>query len=340
VIRALIERLGIGRGPATADEWLARSKSMQFTPADKIKLEAWLAADSRRREEYERCLRVSALGVGLRERPDLVATMPLPSQFAADRAAGKTLATSRARAWLLPAGAAAAALVLSLLVVPRFGGEERTTMAATRHGEQRELPLPDGSRVYLNTDSAIQVAFSGGERRVRLTRGEGFFDVAREAGRPFVVEAGATEVRVVGTRFSVRSTEHGTDVIVSEGKVEVVPDTRAQTSATPAKVELVPGNALRVDRLENFVKIAAVDPERATSWRTGTIRFENASVAEVIAEVNRYAKTPFVIADESRLKDIRLSGAFKVADIESVRFVLKNGYGLDVFGDGGQIVIR
>lgn len=340
MIRALLDYFGVGT-PSTAEAWAARAMSMRFTPADRLKLDAWLAQDPKHREEYARYVRVSQIGAGMRERLDLVGTMRVYSGLTADHRAASKPKVSIRRHWLISSGAAVAATAVVLIAfVPRFGTEPSATVVATRHGEQRELPLPDGTRVYLNTDSALQVAFSDRERRVRLSRGEGFFDVTRDALRPFVVEAGHTEVRVVGTRFSVRSTEMGTDVIVSEGKVEVVPDVRAQTPAAPAKVELVPGNALRFDHRENFVMIAAVDPERATSWRTGSIRFENATLEEVIAEVNRYASTPFVIADESRIKEIRLTGTFKIGDVESVRFVLKDGYGLEAIKQDGRIAIR
>jgi transmembrane sensor len=341
VITALLDRLGLGtRSPSTAEEWLARSKSPYFTPSDQVRLEAWLARDPRHRREYERCLRVSQVSAGMRERLDRVSALSVYPQFQADRRprATKPFVTSH---WLVPLGlAVAASAAVLMFMIPRLGTEDRPTAVATRHGEQRELSLADGSRVYLNTDSAVQVAFSERERRVRLVKGEGFFDVTKDTNRTFVVEAGTTEVRVVGTRFSVRATNAGTDVIVSEGKVEVVPDIRAQSPSAPAKVELIPGNAMRFDRLENYVKVTAVDPERATSWRTGSIRFDGATVEEVIAEVNRYAKTPFVLADDSRVRDIRLSGTFKVGDMESVRFVLRDGYGLDAVTEDGRILIK
>lgn len=317
--------------PRTADEWLARAKSRRFTTGDQKALEAWLAASPDNQLAYERSERVSELGVGLKTRSDLVRAMPIYEELAHPQ---------RSRHWAVPAAVAAgvACMALFLAVSGRVGPSDSPLEMATAHGEQRQVRLADGTRVDLNTDTALKIAYSDSERRVHLDRGEGFFDVVKEA-RPFVVQSGTTEVRVVGTRFSVRATEVGTDVVVAEGKVDVVPDTRGQTAASPAKVELVPGNALRLDRRESFVRIAAIDPERVTAWRTGTIRFENATIPEVIAEVNRYARTPFVIDDDARTRDIRLSGSFRIGDLEAVRYVLKS-YGLESVNEDGRIVLR
>src|SRR5258708_63804 len=232
--------------------------------------------------------------------------------------------------WPLFAGAlagAAACTALLLFIVPRISTDATPSTIATDHGQRRQVSLADGTRVDVNTDSAVRILFSDRERRVVLEKGEAFFEVSRDpAARPFIVAVGKTEVRVVGTKFSVRASDIRTDVIVAEGKVEVVPDTTQDSPSVPAKVELVPGNSLRFDRRENQVQISSIDPQRATAWRTGVIDFDNATLPEVIAEVNRYASTPFLIEGE-RLDGIRLSGTFKVGDTESVRFALVDGFG-------------
>lgn len=339
MIRALLDGLAFHRFPTTAEGWFARAKSRPLTSAEHRQFAAWIASDSANRGEYERCLQVGQLWGRVKTRADLVKAMPAYQGLVHDRA-GHLVAT-RIVPWrvatALAIGGACVLVVLGLVL--RIGGDELPTQIATRVGEQRELPLQDGSRVHLNTDSSLTVAFSDRERRVLLARGEGYFDVTKDAdNRPFIVEVGNTEVRVVGTRFSVRATDAGADVIVSEGKVEVLPDTRRQSPSMPAKVELIPGNALHFDRRERLVRIAAVDPEVATAWRTGTIRFEDVPLMDMIGEVNRYASTPFVIADD-RIKAIRVSGSFRVGDIQSVRFALV-GFGIDATSEDGRIVLR
>jgi transmembrane sensor len=216
-----------------------------------------------------------------------------------------------------------------MVVLPRWKMEPASGSFHTAHGQQRELPLEDGTLVHLNTDSAVQVAFSDEERGVELSRGEAFFEVTKDRrGRPFVVRTGDTEVRVVGTKFSVRTSEGRTDVVVSEGRVQVIPNATHVLPSVPARVELVPGDALRFDRADNHMQIAAIDPRRATAWLTGSIDFDNAALEDVIVEVNRYTRTPFVIADD-RLRSLRLSGSFKVGDAGSVRFALKDAFGIE-----------
>ncbi|HST01503.1 MAG TPA: FecR domain-containing protein, partial [Usitatibacter sp.] len=238
-----------------------------------------------------------------------------------------------------PALAAVAVLGWALMLAIQ-APEASSQGYRTAHGEQKEIALPDGSIVHLNTDSSLQVAFSGAERGVALSRGEAYFEVVKESGgRPFVVYARGTQVRVVGTKFNVRSREDGTDVIVSEGKVEVLPDPSRVSPSVPAKVELVPGNALRFDPVEQRVLIAAVDPERATAWRGGTIDFDNVPLEEMIAEVNRYTATPFAIVD-NRIRRMKLSGTFRVGDADSVRFALRDGFGIEAIPRGDLVELR
>lgn len=342
MIRALLARLTTRPSPATPGEWYARSQAGSLTSDERRQFEAWLAARPENREAYARSARLAELGDGLRARADLVTEMPAYAALReATKASSRPLpAERRTLQWALGSALVAGAFAAAVLwVVPRAVAPDSPAQVATRHGEQRELPLEDGTRVHLNTDSSISVQFSDRERRVVLARGEGFFDVTKDAARPFVVQVGNTEVRVIGTRFSVRDSDAGVKVIVSEGKVEVVPNVRRHSPSIPTKVELAPGNALRFDRVRDEVRVAAVDPERATAWRTGMIDFDNATIEEVVAEVNRYAGKPLVIGHE-RIKPMRLSGSFKVGDVESVCFVLRDGFGVEPVVESGRILLR
>ncbi len=88
-------------------------------------------------------------------------------------------------------------------------------------GEQREIALADGSRVWLNTASAIDVHFDASERRLRLVTGEIFIDTARDAGRPFLVDTAQGRLRALGTRFNVRMEDGETRLAVYDGAVEI-----------------------------------------------------------------------------------------------------------------------
>src|SRR5262249_42283613 len=90
-------------------------------------------------------------------------------------------------------------------------------------GEQRQLTLEDGSRIFLNTATRVLVRYDKQARRIELKRGEAQFDVARNPQWPFIVRAGDREIRALGPPFVVRYNEHGTAVTLVEGKVSVTP---------------------------------------------------------------------------------------------------------------------
>lgn len=350
MMRALFEAVGLQRTPRTAEEWVARSQSRRLNAAEARRLQEWLSVEANQRE-FDRVRGIAQWGAILRASPETASKMAvypslrepaiLQSRAGGERhsRAGGNPVTFWPRLNVLTAGALCAAVVL-LLMVPRMSAVTPSGSVATARGEQRTVALEDGSQVVVNTDSSVQVSYSEGERRVLLTRGEAFFDVVKDpSGRAFVVQAGSTEVRVLGTKFSVRATDTRTDVIVSEGKVEVVPDAARSSPSAPAKVELIPGNALRIDRNENQVRIAAVDPQRATAWRTGIIFFEDTALEDVVAELNRYSARSYVISDD-RIKDIRMSGAFRIGDNEAVRFALKDAFGINASYEGDRILLR
>ena len=113
----------------------------------------------------------------------------------------------------------AAAAAIAVLLAPRLLSPRHT--AETAIGALQKLDLPDGSVALLNTDSAIDTAFTATERRVRIVRGEVFFTVAKDAARPFVVTAGTVAVRAVGTAFNVQRHHGSVEVLVTEGRVRV-----------------------------------------------------------------------------------------------------------------------
>jgi transmembrane sensor len=323
------------RLPSSAEDWIARMQSRPLTPEESDAFAAWLAADPAARAEYRRCEHVGRLGDRLRAMPHLVGAMPA---YALLKSPGTTRSESRWK-WSLGIAAAACAALVAVFVVPQFSTRPLQTVA-TLKGEQRELALDDGTKVHLNTDSVVRIDYQERERRIELAKGEAYFEVTKDReGRPFIVNAATTQVRVLGTKFSVRSTNNRTEVLVAEGKVEVLPDTARNAASVPAKVELVPGNVLRIDPEAQSVQMAAVNPDRVASWRSGTIEFDNATVEEVISEVNRYSKTPFVIADP-RVKDVRLSGTFKVGDTQSVRFGLLDGFRITSSLEKDRILLK
>lgn len=164
----------------------------------------------------------------------------------------------------------AAGIVFNTLVTPRGG--------------QYKLRLADGTTVYLNAQSSLRfpVAFEGKARKVEL-RGEGYFEVAQNPARPFVVElSGGKEVTVLGTRFDVRDYEDdpGAEATLLEGSVRVTDDGRSAVLALDERATLDPGGHLTVARDE--------EAETSIAWTKGLFRFNNLPLENVMRQLSRW----------------------------------------------------
>jgi transmembrane sensor len=180
---------------------------------------------------------------------------------------------------------------------------------STRIGEISSLRLDDGTQVRLNTDSKLRVRFSGGLRRVELVRGQAYFEVAHDTARPFVVAAGLADVRAVGTQFDVRRTGEEVRVVLAQGRVAVTGRQAGKDSWT-----LAPGQGLVLGGASAAPSPIPVDVAAATSWRTGTLTFHGATLAETVEELNRYSKTKIVLEDSAPRGQV-VNGAFQAGDV-------------------------
>lgn len=189
----------------------------------------------------------------------------------------------------------------------------------TEVGARQIVRLSDGSVLRLNTESRVEVRFSHGERRLVLRRGEAFFEVAHDVTRPFIVVAGDTRVRALGTKFDVRRTDGATQVTLAEGRVEVARPGRQQ------RWTLVPNQRITLNGAPPVPERA--DAAMATSWTEGRLRFQETPLVDAIAEVNRYSRTK--IALEARhVEDDRVSGVFDTGDTEAFVSAVTEIFGL------------
>lgn len=200
----------------------------------------------------------------------------------------------------------------------------RPPVFETGIGETRAIVLADGSRVTLDTDSRMQVRLGPDRRRVDLVRGQAFFDVERDAERPFTVSAGETEVTAIGTAFGVRRAGQGARVTLVEGRVAVSrPGSGAGSGAGPAHWSLSPGE--QVTTSSPGAVIRRVDAEAATSWRSGRLVFAGEPLKIAVAEINRYGQAKIVL-EAPAVADIPVSGAFNTGDIEGFAAALVELY--------------
>lgn len=256
----------------------------------------------------------------------------------------------RSLGWLAWGAVAAAALFLLVVYHP---GVPRHT-AETAVGAFQKLDLPDGSVVQLNTDSAINTAFSSGERRVTIVRGEVFFTVAKDPTRPFIVTSGAVAVRAVGTAFNVRQREASVEVLVTEGRVRIddVREGRSLLPASPestepplltagecAVVTVPPSSGAASPLTATVVKIAAPLAQRVLAWQERRLEFDAVPLAEVVGEFNRYNRQQLVIGDAA-LAAKRFSGTFRADSYESLVRLLETDFGVVASRSETEIVLH
>ncbi len=220
-------------------------------------------------------------------------------------------------------GLALAACLAIAILVPGLATRLRAD-EATATAETRLLRLADGSTVQLGPDSALDVAFAAGERRVRLLRGQAFFEVQPDAARPFRVETGAIETTVLGTAFDVRRGTEGAEIAVRQGVVAVA----GGAAAPPVSERLTAGDWLRVTWTGRVTRGRA-GPDQVAAWLQGHLIVRDRSVAEVVDDLRRYYPGIIVLADNA-LASRRLTGAYNLADPAAALQAMAQAHGAEV----------
>lgn len=281
-----------------AAAWVARMDADRWTDADELRLQDWLSVDHRRRGAL---LQAQAAWLSLNLPVDAAAAVvPPPSCQVSRPISRRRLITASG----VLGGAIAASVVGGLMWVGSG------TTYSTEIGEIRKIPLADGSTATINSASRMNVLLAERRREVRLARGEAWFHVAKDVRRPFLVEAGDVMVRAVGTAFAVRRREGGADILVTEGVVEAWTRTFGGRS-----VRLVAGQRAFVGD-DASVTIASDMPsgvDRALAWRGGSIDLNGRSLADAVAEFNRYNRRRLVLADAALARE-RFDGVFRTDD--------------------------
>jgi len=303
---------------ADAARWLLRQEEPGWSEADQQALDVWVDASAAHKAAYWR------LEHGWRKADRLAAR---PAEMPKSR-------RPLARFW--QPGVLAASLLAAVAVTGWFvvDGAPRRTYT-TEVGGHETVPLPDGTRLELNTDTRLRSEVTDTSRQVWLERGEAYFEVAHDPSRPFVIYAGQRKVTVLGTKFSVRREGDQVQVSVVEGKVRV----DDLDTAGPAPAILTPGHVAVAKGTETLVApktVAKVESE--LSWRHGVLTFDQYTVARAAAEFNRYNRRKIVVTDAAA-GSIRIGGTFRSENIDGFVELLEEGYGLKIESGADEVKI-
>ena len=299
-----------------AAEWLERRDREDWSQDDQAKLDAWLA-DPAQRLAYLR----------------LYAAWNYADRLAALRRSAAEQTVSRKPANFLIVQIAAAALAVVLLggLAARFIEQPKDRSYRTAIGARELVSFADGSKIELNTDTAIRTRMTTNQRIVWLDRGEAYFQVRHDPAHPFTVMIGDRRVTDLGTDFVVRRDDARLEVAVVRGSVRY--DAAKETAMlTPGDVVTASGGAM------SETKKPVRQLLRQLSWRRGVLVFDNATLADAAEEFNRYNREKVIVTDPAAAA-LTIGGTFPAQDVSAFTDVVQDVLGLRVERRGADIVI-
>lgn len=298
--------LGMNQDQALA--WFARLQDSKTGAVDKAEFADWLAANPAHQSAYDKVVQLwqsPALNVALSQHA-AIPLIPAPHNSATPR-------------W---AAAACIVLLSGWLFAATDWPQRWQADIATTTGEQRLVTLADGSALILNTDSAVKLDYAGQRRGVTLLSGEAFFEVQADKNRPFIVTTAQGTVKVVGTRFSVKTGET-TQVDVENGVV-ICSAEQGQSR------QLGVGQHTEINT-QSVAEISNIDTGQTFAWLKGRLIFQDQTLSDVITELDRYHPGAIVIAD-TKLAQTRITGNYKLDDTATLIQTLATLVGAKVMG--------
>lgn len=305
---------------AEAAVWIARLHGPDRSPRMERECLDWQALSAAHRLAFERCTDVWE-DVPRVRLADAYATA---SPRAPSTAGGAQILGFVRSRWAL-------ALVCAGLVGGGVVGMQRWRDAgayATGVGEQAQVLLDDGTRMSLNTLTRVRVSMGSSQRSVNVQAGEALFEVAKDARRPFVVRVAGSEVVAVGTVFSVKLTGNGPHaddalaVTLVQGQVTVRPASGSSADGVaPARpLAMQAGERMQLAKAAGGSNAPATEQvdrprlEQVTAWTRSQAIFDDTSLPDAVAEMNRYNRTPIVLVGDAALSKLRVSGQYRTGD--------------------------
>ncbi|MBI9060687.1 MAG: FecR domain-containing protein [Marinilabiliaceae bacterium] len=220
-------------------------------------------------------------------------------------------------------------------------GEMSYTTIETLPGQSSKATLPDGTVVWLNSESKLEYSTQFGIGNVRDVKllGEAFFDVTKDSVKPFQVLTREVTVKVLGTSFNVEAYD-GENVATTlvEGKVEL------DNQAGIKLADLKPGHQAIYSSIDKKVELQEVDTEYYASWKDGYVTFSNVRLEEIAPKLERFYNVDIEFGSE-RSKNLRINGrAMRNVPVDHLFRVFKVTFGLNYeiqtsFEEKGKIYV-
>ena len=306
-----------------ASAWLARLQSGNDAEVER-RFRVWYEARPAHANAFER-VRRSYESAGLLRH----------SELARDRSwEERAPRASTQPRWAFAGAAALAVLVPATILITNGGvgpiGTRNSLMLATAIGEIRQVTLEDGSRLTLDSATAVEVALGRSERRAVVQKGRARFEVARDT-RPFIIEAGAATVRSGPAVLDVEALGEHSRIEVHSGSATASLRSNTQEAA-----------AVRVDAGQGF----SSDREPGTyaltrgrsAWTKGMLQFDGTPLDDAVAAANRYSERRIIVQGD--LHQLRVTGAFRAGDTIGLAKALAAAFNLSLIqaADGKLIL--
>ena len=217
-----------------------------------------------------------------------------------------------------------------------------TVSSSIVHVPERRI-LPDGTVMELKPGSVVVVKFTDAQRRMALTKGEAHFQVTKNKERPFIVAVGSVEFRAVGTAFSLERQGAQVELLVTEGRVAIDQSGTVSASSIAPAVGIAPSVLTLATLDAGYRTVVPLEPTASTvprvlmaasaeiggleAWRIPRLEFSGTPLGEAVPLINEHSAVKLVLADSS-LASVRVSGILRADNIETLRELLSEAYGI------------
>ncbi len=328
-----------------ASDWILL-QDRGFTPDEQDAFSRWLAEDFRHRAQYKKRLQLWNRIGQIRSAPE---SLTMREEAASLEPRGLRGAP-RATRWV----ATAACLGLGAIgwfAWMNLATDESVTVAhfAANEGYERHT-LEDGSLVELNDGAAVSIEYRARSRVILQESGEAHFTVSHDTSRPFLVHAGGSVIRAVGTAFNVHLDKDSLEVLVTEGRVELTrfqggPAQKPKPETETFSIELEQGQRSLVPKQRDGLRlgreaVSTVELEKLLEWKHPLIQFTKQPLSRVIAEFNRYNDTQIQLG-EAAVGERTLTAALRMNNLEGFIQLLEAGMRIQADrADESRIVLR